>query len=103
MGINMEKLKLGCVDIFILSNSKEDIGFVELSKDIDTAVIEEIYIRKQYTNYNTYKIMLEFVNKHYCDTNIGRVKFIGVNDKDNFIKEAFERVKRLEALKLYNP
>lgn len=82
----MENLKLGSIDIFILSNNKEDIGFVELYKDVDTAIIEEIYIRKQYSNYDTYKSMLEFVHKYCCDTNVKRVKFIGVNDKEDLIE-----------------
>ncbi|MCM1989402.1 GNAT family N-acetyltransferase [Oceanirhabdus seepicola] len=81
-----QDLKLGCIDIFILSNNKEDIGFVELSKDVDTVIIEEIYVRKQYNNYNAYKSMLEFVHKCYCDSNIRRVKFIGVNDKADLIE-----------------
>lgn len=83
---HMEKLELGCMDIFILSNNKEDIGFIELSKDVDTATIEEIYVRKQYRNNNTYKSMLEFADKYYCNTNISGVKFITVNDKPDLIE-----------------
>lgn len=83
---HIENLKLGYMDIFTLYNNKEDIGFIELSKDVDTAIIEEIYIRKQYSNYNTYKRILEFVHKYYCNTNIRGVKFTGVNDKLELIE-----------------
>lgn len=83
---HMEEIKSGLIDIFILCDNKKDIGFVELSKEGDTAIIEEIYVRKQYSNNNYYKSILEFVNKYFSDTIIKKVKFIGVNDKAHFMK-----------------
>lgn len=85
----IENLKSGCLDIFILSNDKEDIGFIECSKEDNIAIIEKIYVRKQYNN--TYRNMLEFIHKHYCDTNIRKLKFIGVNDKPE-LNEALKDV-----------
>lgn len=83
---HMENLKSGCIEIFILSNCKEDIGFIEIVKEGNTATIEKIYVRKGYSNYNTYKSMLEFIHKCFCNTTITRVKFLGVNDKCDLVR-----------------
>lgn len=82
----LENLKSGSIEIFILSYYKEDIGFIEIYKNDNIAIIEKIYARKEYSNYKTYKNMLEFIHEYYCNTNIGKVEFVGVNDRFDLIQ-----------------
>lgn len=78
---NMENIKSEFLDIFVLSCSSEDIGFVEIFKETDIAIVETIYVKKQYRDYHIYRNMLEFVHEYYSNTNIKRIEFTGLNDK----------------------
>lgn len=87
---HMKDLETGKIEIFILQDKNNDIGFVEINIEDDTAFVEVIYIRKQYCNIGSYKNILKFIDKHLKDSNIKKVKYIVVNDRIDLIK-SFER------------
>lgn len=74
------------IEIFILQDKNNDIGFAEINVEDDNAFIEKIYIRKLYCNVDSYKSILNFIDKYYKDSNVKKVMYIGVNDRSDLIK-----------------
>lgn len=91
-------LNLGKLQIFLLTEESEDIGFIEVSYTKNNAFIEHLYVIEKQRSSSTYQRMLDLdqISLNQKEENqIQKIKYVGVNNNPALTEAFAEKEFRL--------